>query len=591
MRGRPILRGAAIAMAITGVIDPSWRSGRYAPAPVELAVAPAAADDLAAASKALRRRLEATLGEAVSFDSPAEPVARVLVAGVSLPRGMRHDVPTSTVMPRTRPPADVRIIAARNPPAVPPGWTTTVSATIEAEGLAGAVTRIVLEQQGAEIASVEHTWSRSLERVDVSIPYAPPIDGLSRVTLRAIPHEREARAADNAVDLRARTRSRRLKVLSHEPRASWAAAFVRRALEENHAFEASAHVQVSRGLNVIAGGAPATLTPEAIAPFEVILTGAPEELRPEDVRALRDFAERRGGTVVLLPDRRPSGEYLTLMPPLRFEETLVDKPIDLSGGGRVWLRATELSLPRGDLRAAEALVSATVEGVAHPAVISWRLGAGRVVLSGALDAWRFRADVDQDFARFWTTRIAEAALTAPPPLSVSVTPSFAAPGEPLTIMARLRRTEMDESAGRTHTPAMSARLLSKDGAAAPLRLWPTAERGAFEAVLQAPRPGDYTVEAASGSLVAEDVLTVAADLKRVTPTDAALDDEARLIATATGGVVVSVDAVTVLEDHLRSLARGRREVRLYPARSPWFAAAFVALLCLEWTLRRRRGLA
>ena len=53
--------------------------------------------------------------------------------------------------------------------------------------MGGTASRIVLEHQGIEIAGQEHKWSRSPERFDVSLPYAPPVEGVSRVTLRVLP--------------------------------------------------------------------------------------------------------------------------------------------------------------------------------------------------------------------------------------------------------------------------------------------------------------------------------------------------------------------------------------------------------------------
>ncbi len=63
----------------------------------------------------------------------------------------------------------------------------------------------------------------------------------------------------------------------------------------------------------------------------------------------------------------------------------------------------------------------------------------------------------------------------------------------------------------------------------------------------------------------------------------------RLIAAATGGVAVSTADLAPLERHLRSLTSGEVERTVRPGRSWLLVLAFAALLCAEWTIRRRRG--
>jgi hypothetical protein len=54
---------------------------------------------------------------------------------------------------------------------------------------------------------------------------------------------------------------------------------------------------------------------------------------------------------------------------------------------------------------------------------------------------------------------------------------------------------------------------------------------------------------------------------------------------------VSADRLTPLESHLVGLARPAVPKRIYPTRSPWWTLSFVAILCAEWWIRKRRGLA
>jgi len=585
------LRIAALGMAGLGVIDPFWRAERNTPAAVELRIVDSGPVARRAALD-VERRLAERLGGDVAFNTGDEPLARVVVGSATPAVGDLEaaSVPVSTVTLAAKAVPNVRVVAAEGPGPLPVGWVASVTAIVEARGLNGSTSRVVLEDRGVELAGLEHTWSKDVERWDVTLPFAPFVEGLSTVRLRAVPLNEETTEADNEVDVRVLSSARRLRVLSYEPRPAWGTAFIRRVLERNPAFEVSSLVRPSRGLAVRAGDPPPALRAEALYPFDVVLVGAPEELGAGEIDALRSFVRRRGGTAILLPDRRPSGKYLELMPTRAFDEILVASPQELRAGTDA-LHATELAAPRGESRGAEVLGSVQQREGARPVILTWALGAGRVLFSGALDAWRFRALGEGSFSRFWELRVAESALAAPPRLAVSVTPGYAAPGQDVTIRARVRRTEWEESPDFTRVPSVSSRLIHANGAAETIRLWPASEIGLFEARVKAPPAGRYNVQVISAALSADDVLVSGSEARTVVVDEQALEERAQWIASATGGVVVEIDDLGPLVTHLRSLRHNQVLRAVHPARSLWFMLAFAALLCIEWTVRRRGGLA
>ena len=108
-----------------------------------------------------------------------------------------------------------------------------------------------------------------------------------------------------------------------EPRPSWPAGFVRRELEDDPAFRVASILRTVDATSLTrAGESPRGVTLDQLVPFDVVIAGAPEELRAAEVDALCQFAERRGGTVVLLPDRRPTGAYAGLLPGTTAEQLL-----------------------------------------------------------------------------------------------------------------------------------------------------------------------------------------------------------------------------------------------------------------------------
>jgi hypothetical protein len=231
-------------------------------------------------------------------------------------------------------------------------------------------------------------------------------------------------------------------------------------------------------------------------------------------------------------------------------------------------------------------------------VFSARRGAGAVIFSGALDAWRNRAaaatggsgttPAGEPFARFWRELLAANVSAVPPPITVSVSPAIAQPGERATIAVRIRGSEI--AAGDPVTlPAIGARVsgtaASVDDA---IRLWPTAEPGVYEGEWRARREGTYNVSVTAGELRGDASLTIAAGALRVSGAD---PGALALAASATGGQVFPIDRAPALVDAMTAVYPARRVVRsLHPMRSPWWMVPFAGLLCVEWAVRRRRGL-
>ena len=585
-----VLRAVALVVALAAVVDPAFRVKEPVLPTIDLQVL---TGDQAPADHATARaavdRLGRSMRKKVLFGSDAAPAARVLVGDVSrISPSTVDDVPVSTIAVSNRSQPNVRIVSAENPTRVPLGWSARFAATVEAAGMSGRTSVLVLEQQGVELARAEHLWRGEHDRAQMQLFYASPATGALRISLRLLPMDGETSTLDNVVDLRLATIARRLKVLVHEPRPSWAAAFIRRTLEQNASFDVASLTRASRGLAVRAGEPPPRLTAVALEPFDLVIVGAPEELGASDVDALRGFARTRGGAVVLVPDRRPSGPYLDLLPVAGFDEALVENPLQLESAEPGPLRASELAIPR-ETASGRVIASISRKDAIHPVVVEWMAGDGRVIFAGALDAWRFREGASDGFARFWEA-LAAASISSPRKIEVSLDPPIARPRELVTVRARVRRTELDETATRTRTPPIRARIIGADGAETIVRLWPTAETGVFEGRVPAPSAGQYDVQVDSGDTTADEVLIAAVDVRHAAGDAHAPSDAARAITAATGGVALEASDLAPLERLLESLPRGEAIRSIHLARSLWFVALFVGLLCAEWALRRRHGL-
>ncbi len=569
------LRALAVLLAIAALIDPAFAVRRARPIAVDVRV------ESSADAAAIRARLAEDLRDQIAVDT-GEPPAAVVVIGEASVFPLPASVPISLVSVAPLGGPNVRVVDASPPEPVLPGQEVVLTVQFEAIGLAGHSSTIDLEQDGVRLARVEHPWTRDAERFTAGLRYVPPISGIQKVTVVARQIAGELSNEDNAADLPIVATARTLRVAAYEPRPSWAAGFVRRALESDPVFDVSSMVRPSRGVEVRAGTPPHGLTASALAPFDAVLVGAPEELSGREVDALDAFVQERGGGVILLPDRPPSGSYVRLFPSARFDEALLEKPVAVRAQGKTAFTASEFALARGLEAGGAAIATTAWQGGDRAVVASWPRGAGRVIVSGALDAWRYRAGNEDAFGRFWTGTIAAVAAAAPPRLSVSVQPALAAPEQPVTIRATVRTSSSADA-----IPPVGASLVAADGSQQFVRLWPLAEPGAFEGVASAPRAGRYEARASlAGDLMAGAPLLVA-DVVRHPPGHDR--DAMALVAAATGGVVTDGSHLEPLERHLRSL--GHREVPAdrHPTRSVWWGFAFAAALCGEWALRRRGG--
>ena len=563
------LRWTAIALAVIAIVDPRVPWPARARPPVRIVTAEDATRDR------LRARLDAA-GFPVAADGEA---ASVVTPGAPLPAVLAK-TPLYVVRDEAGGP-DVSIAAAASATRVAE-QAVTVRTTVRARGAGGATSKVQLEHNGLAVASASHQWSSADETWQAAVSYLPAGGAPLRLRVRADTLPGERHLSDNVVDLMAPGMRGPVRALVIESGVTWPAVFVRRALEGSPAFAVSALQRATSTVATRSGSPPPALTRRDLAPYEVAVIGQAEALGGSALDALRWFVEERGGLAVFVPDRIAAGTLPAFAGAVAFDAKTLDAAVPLralSAG----LLAAELAAPRGLPPLAFALAS---DASGDAVVFGMRRGMGAVIVSGALDAWRYRERDGGAFAGFWRSVILEQASAAPPPLEVTAAPSLARPGDLIRLTARLRATELPAAGDRIAIPPASARVIDPvSRAETAVRLWPAAEPGVYEGEWHAAGAADYVVDASVGA--ANGAATVRVDPDVVHAGDAALRT---IAAHATGGAVV--DDETAL---LRTLTdRFPPETAMRPsrpARSPWYAAVFALLLCGEWAIRRRRGLA
>ena len=453
------------------------------------------------------------------------------------------------------------------PRSVPPGSTIHLEA--EVAGTPGAKTELVATIGNAVLERASHEWtdsSRWRAAFDVVPVGEPPY--VITVAAGGMLGPRATAVVDVA---------ERLPVLVYEARPSWATTFVRRALEGDPRFAVASTDVTSRAIAVRTIDAPPGLQSADLNRYRVVIVGGLDRLTAGDALALNRFAIDRGGSIAVLPDARSESDAVRSLVGMPGREQLLEKPAAL---------AVEPPLPRIEASElvpysppADARILAWTSGAERiPIVWTAARGEGRLLVSGALDAWRFRTGIG--FDRFWQSAIAGLALAVRPPLSIDVIPPREFDG---TTRVRVRVRDMDPS----QPASVTATLASGE----PVRLWPDPERGSFSGIVSGHHPGLNRIDvvatnggrAEHGSARFVDGAGIPENDENAVPLS--------LLSATRGGIDVNADDLSRLERWLRETIPARSAaIPTHPMRSPWWVVPFAACLCAEWWARRRRGL-
>jgi hypothetical protein len=214
------------------------------------------------------------------------------------------------------------------------------------------------------------------------------------------------------------------------------------------------------------------------------------------------------------------------------------------------------------------------------------VGAGRLLVSGALDAWHHR-DASSGFHAFWATRIAELSVGAPAAVETILSRHSLAPGEAAVVRTTVRDVFLSNLPQRT--ARVGAVLVSGADTTIP-RLWPTATPGVFEGRIVAPRErGTYRLIVSAGRDSSRTSVVVDPAARKSLPDDRSVIEA---FVSSRGGSVIAEEELGELPVRLSlALQVASRVETWHPMRSAWWIVPFALLLGAEWWSRRRRGLA
>jgi hypothetical protein len=573
------LRSIAIAIALTALLDPAITSNRTTK-PVVSVVASSPSD--APLSDRVERALSKTF---TVVRAPAPNADATVLIGDSPPPLDETALPAFAVFADRSGPT-LALAAVRAPSWTPADARAPITIVAHVAGARGRTLDVTLENGSLVVDRVTRTITSDDERSSLTLGFLPTTVGA--VPLRVSAHVDGAATASANVVIDAR--DKRWAVLFFDPRPSWMSTFARRALEQDSRFVVSSRVVTSRNVSTDAGNPPGRLDDlAALQLFDAVVVGAPEALTANDVAGLDAFLRRRGGSVVLLFDRRAAGGYERLTQVANWSadsgKAATIAPINGDSGDSGAIRASEITWPARLPDGADVVARAAL---GRPVVWRSAVGAGQLIVSGALDAWRFRDRSISAFDRFWQAVIADAATNASPTIELAMDNSAIAPGAKANVAVTIRDAALStvHPAGTSVSATLEPTQTGQP--ATNVRLWPDANAGQFVGAVRGASPGMYRLVVASGGSRAALPIVVASDALH--PTVEARD-LVTAFANAHGGRAFPATQIKELPSALRAAIRATPRLETWhPMRSAWWIVPFALALSGEWWLRRRRGL-
>jgi hypothetical protein len=574
---RLVLRAAAIVIAIAALIDPVWTASQP---PLRELIAidltAGAADAVVAALRAAAPRWQIVQRPVTASRLPCGTHERcVAIADGSIDAGVPADAGALSMIAVRR--AGSPNIALRSA-VVSPGHATAAGAARIELSRTGAIasTAVRILDGAAVVGAATHRWPED-GTASIEVSWWPIAAGARAIRIEAVPADGETTVIDNLLEVGVAVAANPSRVLVFDARPSWHSTFVRRALEEDARFAVEYRARIAP--TVSAGTPNASLDVRVLEATEAVVVGGPDALSASDVALLDRYVSKRGGSLILLPERRPDG------PVARFfgdgwVEQLTPAPQAIGP-----LRATEI------LRTDRSPIAGEVLGRSgkSASIVVVPSGHGRVFISGAMDAWRYRDLDNSAFDRFWRSLIAEAS-SAGEALQLSLASPLGARGERMPFTLRHRSLDVRS--------AIEARVSVRCGDApstslsasvpAPVRVWPSGALDEFTGEIAVTEAASCEIEAMAGDRTTAAVIAVADRPNRgVEATLAKLERASR----AAGGVVVAAgeedEIAKAIDD---ATAESSQIVSVHPMRSAWWIVPFAGFLSLEWWLRRRQGL-
>jgi uncharacterized membrane protein len=536
---------------------------------------------------------------------------------------------------------DILIKSVKTPSLAFRGREVIIDVTIKGYGYTGLTLPVLLKEGGKLLSAKNIRINASPGEGTVSLSFIPDEVGQKNLSLSIPQQFGESLASNNNLNLSLKVLRDKIRILMVSGSPSMNYRFMRTALKNDPSIDLLSFVILrtpSDTLNVPTNEQSLipfpveTLFSKEIKNFDLLIFDNfkyPLYLNLSHLESIREFLRGGGGFAMIGgPDVVNEGRYgmtpIGEILPVRFTEKEVyrrDSPasIRLSRAGVVHSITRLPSDVMGDIggddarrlnlwkdmptldgiNLAEAKSSATTllesaDGISWPILVVSNYGKGRVLTLATDYSWKWYAGMvakgkgNLAYLRFVDRMVRW--LTKDPdlnPVEITLPEGQRCAGQ--EIEARIKLREEDLSANPRSRASFS--VLDPDGVRTETRLKPTGQKGEYLGSFLPQKGGIYKlrIETSAGNL--EESMVVAGLLDRL---DAAPDHEQlKKISASTGGrfFVGSANLLREIEAYgKRGQHRFVEEKRLPLWATPYSLAILLALLGMEWYLRRKWGL-
>ncbi|MDO8794740.1 MAG: glutamine amidotransferase [Vicinamibacterales bacterium] len=533
---------------------------------------------------------------------------------------------------------DIQVTRVETPRAVLKGTSLVVDVMLSQTGYRGQSVTLNVEDEGRIAASQTATLPADGESSTVRVRFTAADAGTRLFRFKIAPQEGEQVAENNVRDALIEVRDRKEKVLYFEGEPRFEMKFINRAMEDDKnidfvVLQRTAENKYYRfGItnpDELASGFPKTR--EELFAYRAIILGSIEAaaFSPEELRMLADFANKRGGGLLMLGGRRafveggwggtPVGDVLPVViegakQPSYFTElsarptragavfpvTQIAETEDASSTKWDGMPQVSTVNPIREVKpGATILLNAPSLGRQDQIVLAYqRYGRGKTIAMPIQDSWVWKMDAkvpvtDTTHAMFWRRMVRWLVDGVPDQLNLLTGHDRVEPGEAV----RFRAEVLDTAYVEVNDAQVEAHITSPSGKGADVPMEWTVERdGEYGAVFNPDESGLYEIKVTAtrdDKELANNVMHL-----RVSAGDSEFYDAAmrapllKRIAEETGGRFFTPANASSLPEAISYSGRG---VTVVEERELWDMPALLmlllALLGAEWAFRRTRGLA
>ena len=534
---------------------------------------------------------------------------------------------------------DIQVTRVETPRAVLKGTSLVVDVMLSQTGYSGQSVTMNVEDEGHIAASQNVTLPADGESATVRVRFTAADAGTRLFRFKIAPQPGEQVTENNVRDALIEVRDRKEKVLYFEGEPRFEMKFMNRAMEDDKnidfvVLQRTAENKYYRfGITTadeLVSGFPKTR--EELFAYRAIILGSIEAaaFSPEQLRMLGDFANKRGGGLLMLGGRRafaeggwggtPVGDVLPVViengtkQPSYFAELSVRPtragavfPVTQiadteDASSTKWESMPQVSTVNPIREAkpgATVLLNAPSLGRGDQIVLAYqRYGRGKTIAMPIQDSWVWKMDAkipvtDTTHAMFWRRMVRWLVDGVPDQLNLLTGHDRVEPGEAVRFTAEV----LDTAYVEVNDAHVEAHITSPSGKAADVPMEWTVERdGEYGAVFNPDESGLYDIKVTAtrdGKELANNVMHL-----RVSAGDSEYYDAAmrapllKRIAEETGGRFFTPANAASLPEAISYSGRG---VTVVEERELWDMPALLMLLLgllgAEWGFRRTRGLA